>query len=1682
MSPDDTEGLGGVLPASQGAILQRRVLAVLKPTRNAARRDALRTNAQVFLRATSAGRRSTSQTLKRVEKYLDEAMDDHTTCASVQDSGALRTLLDRIDSLLPAEQAVLVKALARASYRFVPARRFAQLNLDVTARSLARVLVFIERCLPGAVSLRVEPDEPGKEGTGADPSGTSGTIVEIHMEDAPFLLATVEAELEQLGLHRGDVLHPVFGVRRDDGGRLVEILPARGAAHRETYLRLSLSHRLDSRRCADVADRVAAALQDVRRATRDYQQMCEQLEEVLYATRASAGSRYELTEVDEVIDLLNWLRQDHFILLGYREYDLFGGAVCVKTRSGLGILDDETSSAFARPVAVADLSPAVREEVETGRLLIVTRTNRLSTVYRHVPMVYVGVKKVHDGEITGEFRLLGLYAQRAFAEPSSEIPVLRRKLASIVANSDLIEHSHDERAVRLLFDSFPKHELFEADAHVLARMFSELLDTSRRHEPRVLLRDEPARQSVSALVAVPRERFSDEVLLEIQRVVERWLGGRTGGYHLAMADQDMALLHFRVDGVTEPAGQTEELDRRVAALLRTFHDDLMDALADAWGHAEANRILASWGRCLPLGYTDSTDVTTAREDLAELERLRSEGTGDADAGGREAQEGSVRMALRQNRSGDGGLRFRLYRAGPSVEPARILPVLESLGLAVVEEVPHRLVGTPIGEVHIHDYGVRGHADLGEADRTRLARAALAMWEGRSETDSLNRLVDRAGVEWEDVAVLRAYRRYRRQVGTPYTESYTNDALAEHPLVARALLDYFAARLDPADGDRTDEEAARQRVEDALAVVERLDQDRILRGFLNLVDATLRTNRWRQDRQALALKLESTAVMDMPKPLPYVEIFVSSPELEAVHLRGGPIARGGVRWSDRVEDFRTEVLGLMKTQMTKNAVIVPTGAKGGFVLKRRVSGTGAGVHAEVRRQYETFVRALLDVTDNVVGGHAVHPEQVRARDGDDPYLVVAADRGTATFSDLANAIAAEYGCWLGDAFASGGSHGYDHKALGITARGAWVAVQRHFRELGVDVQTEAVTVVGVGDMSGDVFGNGMLRSHALELVAAFDHRDIFLDPDPDPARAYEERKRLFELESSSWQDYDREVLSPGGGVWPRTVKRIPLADPVRRRLGIAAEAVSPPELIQALLGARVDLLFFGGIGTFVKASGETHADVGDRANDAIRIDANQLRARVIGEGANLGVTQRGRIEYALKGGRCNTDWVDNSAGVDTSDREVNLKILFAAASDAGTLEEAERDELLRSMSDEVGAAACRDVYLQTRAISQEFACSSRGMDAYEQLMTDLEAAGRLDRDVEALPSSAETERRCAVDAGLTRPEAAVLLCHAKAYLVAQLLDSPLPDQLCLQSTLRSYFPSLAVTRFGGLLDRHRLRRELVATVVANDVLNRMGVTWVSRTAHEFGCADFEVVSAYWVAREVADADALYRSIEDLDERVEPLLQMELESQVDQLLDTYARVNIRHGGAGDIAAAVAMDRPVFGELEEALLSGGSHGRRGLRRPLAQRYEDLGLESELANRIACLPDLEIVPDVAAVARASRQPVPHVYEVFVGLASALPFDLLRDRLARLKPDGHWERWQHRGLLDELAELGRAAATRAICGQPDASPDETVVRFLADRAAPRERVRSLIRMLDRSDTATLHALAVVVRALHGIL
>ncbi|MEO2104959.1 MAG: NAD-glutamate dehydrogenase domain-containing protein [Actinomycetota bacterium] len=1588
-------------------------------------------------------------------------------------SDGLDRLYERFRNALSDERADHAVELANAAYRRLPAAERAALDLDQAESLILDALTAFEAGDGSSPQIRVEAVGPT-------------TIVHVHAVDGPFVVSTVTEELHRLGLSPIDLLHPVVGVARDGDGNLKSLGPARTAPRRETYLAMDLHSVLNEESRNTIAEHLRDVLDDALHAMRDFLPIKQRIAGIAMEVEVTAGARYDTAEVTEVATFLRWLLDDYFVFLGYRGYDIHGtgddATAVVAPGSGLGILHAEDRSRYAQPVPLSALTEALQHQATDGPLLRISRTNRLSSVHRQVRMIDVSIQKVDpSGRLVGEHRILGLLAQKAFVEPASTIPVLRRKLRLVLEAEDVVDHSHDERALRTLFDAFPKQELFESDVDELRQTMVKLLEVSRRQEVRLLVRQEPVRRSVSALVTVPRDRFSAELRSQVQELLQERSGATTVDYQLSMTERDQPLLHFTLhlpEDVSSPL-DVDAVEQEIQRMTRTFSDALTEALAGRRGMVDAKVAAEQWCRVLPVAYTESTAVATAVTDIEELEALDG--------------PDAVRMRLIRPPSPNGPssrerlLRFRLYKAGEGVELSGFLPLLESLGLIVVEEQPYRMDTSPVwGALHMHDYGVRTEGlpiDV-RSDGPRLADAAVAMWEGRATVDSLNRLVLGADMSIEQVTLLRAYRRYLRQIGTTYTEATTNEALIEYPAVARALIAYFDARFDPsAEGEEARlvaADSARREVLTALEAVERLDQDRILRSFLGVVDATLRTNRWRR-RPWLSLKIDSSRVPGVPKPVPYREIFVYSTGMEGVHLRGGPVARGGLRWSDRLDDFRTEVLGLMKAQVTKNAVIVPTGSKGGFVLKHRPVD-GGDLRAEVEAQYRVFIRGLLDVTDNIVDGEVVPPEHVVRADGDDPYLVVAADRGTATFSDIANGISAEYGFWLDDAFASGGSQGYDHKAMGITARGAWVAVQRHFRELSIDVQTDPITVVGVGDMSGDVFGNGMLRSRAIRLVAAFDHRDIFIDPTPDEETSFEERRRLFELPRSSWQDYDQSLVSAGGGIFSRTAKSVTLSPEAREALRIDAAELSPPELINAILKAPVDLLWFGGIGTYVKSREESNSEVGDRANDAVRVNADQVGARVVGEGGNLAMTQLGRIGYARRGGRCNTDATDNAAGVNTSDREVNLKILLSLAINAGQLEEDNRNDLLARLTEDVGDQVLRDQYLQTWAISQELSSAPGGMGAYEQMMQSLESRGRLDRAVELLPDTAEVEERRKQGAGFTRPELAVLLAYAKIDVTEQLLSDGVVDQPAFEPVRADYFPGEAATRFAALAQEHRLRRDLVATIIAGDLCNRMGITWATRTSADLGVDVSTVAAAYWIARQVIDADGLWREVEAQDARIDPTLQLELKAQVDHLVDAFTRSFVRQGRTGDIAGAIAQDRPAFVELFD-LVGTTRVGEQHLAiQRTATRWVDLGIEDDLADRLARLSALTVVPGVAATARQTDRGLTDIGVVYQLVAERLPLEQMTRSLKAYEPHGRWERWQHRGLVDDVRRLHHAAAREALAlADLEAEPAAVVDEFLSSRAGTVERAVGLARQVQGQAEVDLDALAVAVRALSEI-
>jgi len=1506
---------------------------------------------------------------------------------------------------------------------------------------------------------------------------TAGSVIQTNAVDGPFLFDSLNEELEVRNLELRAVIHPVVGTERGPDGGILRVLDVRNADVRESVMHFELDRRLGDAELVDLEETVHRILGDVRSAVRDFHRMREAVRRMMLVAEA-ASPRYGREEIDEAVRFLRWLLQDNFVFLGYREYELLdtpeGSAMHIVPGSGLGILAKSGWSSYERAVALADVEPDLRARIEGGYLLEYSRTNRSSTVHRRARMDSIAVRRIApDGRMAGELRMMGLFTSKAYMEPASRTPVLRRKLAHIVEAEDLFEGSHDYKAVVSIFDSFPKAELLAAPMEDLRRQVMELLALQEQRRVRLFMRRDPQGRDVTLLVVLPRDTYRPELRDRLKELFLRRFKGSSADEHLTMGESQLAQLHLSVHvGLGEiPEVAFPELEQEVLELARTWDDRLRDRLVELAGETRGLELSTRWVRRFPETYRASTDTEVAADDVLRFEELE------------QGDEAFIVGLANQTRDARTLTRVRLYKVGGKIQLSDFVPTLESLGLSVVEEVPTDLIHDVADERFLHDFGVLGpdgHALDVETSGDRISECIAAVWRGQCELDSLNRLAVSAGLDWRQVEILRAYRKYHHRVSAGFPVEYKNDAFAAHPHLAAGLVELFEARFDPS---RARAPAAvdelRDRILADLDAVTSLEQDRILRYHLELIDATVRTNAYRPGRSALSFKFRSALVPEMPKPTPLFEIFVCSPEVEGIHLRGGKVARGGIRWSDRRQDYRTEVLGLMKAQMVKNAVIVPTGSKGGFVLKRAMTDPKA-LREEVRRQYVAFMRGMLDVTDNLVGGGVVHPEHVVVHDEDDPYLVVAADKGTAALSDTANAIAVEYGFWLGDAFASGGSAGYDHKALGITARGAWESVKRHFRELGTDVMTEPFTVVGIGDMSGDVFGNGMLLSDQICLVAAFDHRHVFVDPNPVPAVGFAERKRLFELPGSSWDDYERASISSGGGVWPRTAKAITLTPEIRGALAVDGETLTPDQLISAILRAPVDLLWNGGIGTYVKASTESDVDVGDRVNDALRVDGRDLRCRVVAEGGNLGLTQRGRVEYALKGGRINTDFIDNSAGVDSSDHEVNLKILLGLAIQGGELTLEGRNDLLGEVEQDVVRHVLYDNFLQAQILSQELELSPQRMESFEDLMQVLEAEGALERELEALPPTEEMAERRRAGKGMARPELAVLLAYAKQGIANALLISTLPDSGYLEQDLRSYFPPRIVERFGHLVHEHPLRRELVATIVANDVVNSQGITFVSRLVAESGAPPADVVAAYRVARDVCGAVARWERVEALVGSVEAAVLDELLSGIDRLVESSARWYLakEHGRLG--RAVEAYEGP-FRQLADVFPSVASDAWRQRRDRIMWSLVDRGVPEETARQHANLPLLVQAPDAIAASRAVGRPVELVARAFHLVGEALFLDWLQERLERVPTSSRWHRWALLAAEDDLLLARRQIAERVLSEGDGLEADEAMEAFLRSRAPLVERLRRFMSAFALEEVSDLAAVTVAVRQIRAL-
>ena len=1591
--------------------------------------------------------------------------------ASLARSGEpLEQLSERIAERVAAERVPTVRAFAQAYTRRLSPGDLAGLTVDELLEQVLAVFELADGRRADEVAVRVFNPSLAEDGHQA-----LGTVVDVATLDSPFLFDSVNEELEARELAIRRVIHPVVGVVRGADGHIERIVPVREAEVRESVMHFEVDRRLSKRDTADLQERITAILGDVHLVVRDFQPMRDRAGRMIEIAR-EGSVLYGADEVAETVAFLDWLLDLNFVFLGYREYDLVdlpgGRALVAAPGSGLGILSKSGWSAYEEPVLLDSIEPALRARIEGGDLLIYSKTNRLSTVHRRARMDYIGVRRVSpDGRIVGEARMVGLFTSKAYMEPASKTPVLHRKLHQILDAEDLIEGSHDYKSVVSIFESFPKDELFAASVEELRTQVMGLLVLQEQQHVRLFVRRDLYGRSVSLLVALPRDRFNADVRRKLQDLFLARFAGSSIDYHLSITESGLAQIHFTVHVAKGeiPDVAFDELERQVAEIARTWDDRLLARLEQLHGPL-GRGLFERWAPRFPEYYKSSTGVDLAAEDIVRFEELE------------EGDEAFVVGLANETEEGETLTRVRLYKLGGKIQLSDFVPILEALGLRVVEEWATHLVGVD-DELFLHDFGVLGADGLPldvAACGARISACISAVWRGECESDSLNRLVVSAGLDWRQVEILRAYRKYHHRVSAGFPVEYKNDAFAAYPNVSAQLVQLFELRFVPSlERDPEAVESLRVKILADLDAVVSLEQDRILRNALGLVDATVRTNVYKPGRTALSFKFRSGLVPEMPKPTPLYEIFVYSPEMEAIHMRGGKVARGGIRWSERRQDYRTEVLGLMKAQMVKNAVIVPTGSKGGFVLKRAITDPKA-LKEDVTRQYVTFMRGLLDLTDNLEGGSVVHPEHVVVDDEDDTYLVVAADKGTATLSDTANAVAAEYGFWLGDAFASGGSAGYDHKALGITARGAWESVKRHFREIGTDVMTTPFTVVGIGDMSGDVFGNGMLLSDQICLVAAFDHRHVFVDPNPNPALGFAERTRLFGLPSSTWDDYDRSAISAGGGVWSRTAKHIPLSPEARLALGADGEFLTPDDLISAILRAPVDLLWNGGIGTYVKSARESHQDVGDRVNDGLRVDGAELRCRVVAEGGNLGFTQRGRIEYAQTGGRINADFVDNSAGVDCSDHEVNLKILMGTASRRGDLSLEQRNGLLHEVEQDVVEHVLYDNFLQAQILSQEAELSAGRMEVFEDLMQSLEGEDALDRELEALPNGEEMAERRRVGRGLARPELAVLLAYAKQSLANALLRSSLPDSQYLEQDLRGYFPPLIVERFGHLLPEHPLRRELIATIVANDVVNSQGITFVTRLVAETGAEASDVVRAYRIARDVTGAVQRWEAIEGLVGQLEPAVLDELLAGVDRLVELVSRWYLVNA-PGQLGRAIDAAQGPFQLLAEVLPTVVSSQWRHDRERVAWQLMDRGVPEETAMRHAFQPALVHGPNVIAVSTQTGLPIDDVARAFFLIGEAVYVDWLESRLGGVVTSNRWHRWALQAVEDDLLLVRGQMAERVLSESPGAPVEDAVAAFLDARAEAFSRLARFMRALAVEEVSDLAAVTVAVRQIRSL-
>ncbi|MCQ4269102.1 NAD-glutamate dehydrogenase [Pseudomonas stutzeri] len=1518
------------------------------------------------------------------------------------------------------------------------------------------------------------------------------SVVEVLHPDMPFLVDSVRMELTRRGYSIHTLQNSVLQVRRAADGSLLELLPADVVADDSSVESLIF---IEIDRCASPTDlreleqALLGVLADVRLAVGDFHAMKSKVAEVRTLVQAGdLAQRIDGDELAEIEDFLDWLADDHFTFLGYEEFTLSdspeGGCIVYDEGSLLGLSRKLRVDLSAEERSLLPSSLAYLRE---PLLLSFAKSSTPCRVHRPAYPDFVSIREFDaHGQVVRECRFMGLFTSSVYTQSVRRIPYIRRKVDAVVRRSDFGGSTHLAKELVQVLEMLPRDELFQASERELYENAVAIVQIQERARLRLFLRFDPYRRFCYCLVYVPRDSYSTESRMRMQQVLLDRLQASDCEFSTYFSESVLIRVQFilRLDPSRLPEVDPQRLEQEVLQACRSWQDEYAGLVVERFGEAQGINLLGDYPKGFPAGYRERFSAQSAVVDMQHVLSL--------------SDERPLVMSFYQPITAEENrLHCKLYHIDTPLPLSDVLPIMENLGLRVLGEFPFRLQHKSGRECWIHDFAFTYAAGL-EIDLLEinepLQDAFVNINNGAAENDAFNRLVLTAGLTWREVALLRAYARYLKQIRMGFDLGYIASTLLNHTDIARELVRLFKTRFYLArklgEDDLADkQQRLEQAILTALDEVAVLNEDRILRRYLALIKATLRTNFYQPDangraKEYFSFKFDPRAIPEMPRPIPMFEIFVYSPRVEGVHLRAGKVARGGLRWSDREEDYRTEVLGLVKAQQVKNAVIVPGGAKGGFIPRRLPAGGSRDeIQAEAIACYRIFISGLLDLTDNLKDGQVVAPAGVLRYDADDPYLVVAADKGTASFSDIANGIAADYDFWLGDAFASGGSAGYDHKKMGITARGAWVSVQRHFRERGIDVQRDAISVIGVGDMAGDVFGNGLLMSPAVQLVAAFNHLHIFVDPDPDPAGSFAERRRLFELPRSAWTDYDSALISPGGGVFSRSAKRIVITAQMRERFAIDAEELTPNELINALLKAPVDLLWNGGIGTYVKSSTETHADVGDKANDAVRVDGNELRAKVVGEGGNLGMTQLGRVEFALHGGSSNTDFIDNAGGVDCSDHEVNIKILLNELLAAGDMTGKQRDQLLHEMTDAVAELVLYDNYKQTQALSQAQYRSRERAGEYVQLIAALESEGLLDRKLEFLPSDDALAERAALGKGLTRPELSVLISYSKIELKEALLKSRVPDDDYLAREMESAFPQLLGERYRDVMLRHRLRREIVSTQIANDLVNHMGITFVQRLSEATGMSAANVAGAYVIVRDIFHLPHWFRQIEALDYKVPAELQLRLMDELVRLGRRATRWFLRNRRSElDAARDVAHFGPrvaALGLKLDGLLEGST---RELWQSRYQRYTAAGVPELLARMVAGTSHLYTLLPILEAADETGQPPIKVASTYFAVGGALELPWYLQQLTSLPVESTWQALAREGFRDDLDSQQRAITVSILQMESGAQqPAACVMAWLEQRGYHVDRWRGMLAELRATSTPDYAMYAVASRELQDL-